>query len=143
MSHNTDIIKQNKINATKSSIPQVNEMSMPLQSVSNTIAQEVAENYDYSLKSLPKILKPSHETNVPMKMDKKSSSLNRGSYHSYFINPSDTEKNVASENRDKYRELKKFMGSHHKTALINKYTNYRDVYNLSSNDRPQNNPLIS
>ena len=110
--------------------------------MSNTVAKETAESYDYTMKSLPKIYKRTLETNIPIKMTGNRDSLNSGTYHSIFKNPNLALDNTSkNENKDKYKELKKFMGEHHKTALIGK--NYRDIYNMSSNDRPQNNPLIS
>ena len=101
------------------------------------------ETLEKEMIALPKI-KASYKTNVEGIFDQKRDSfyLRGGTYQSNF-NENNSHVDFASkqEKMNTYRQFRQEQRMHAPIALVQ--ADFRNVYNLSTTDRPQNNPLIA
>lgn len=92
---------------------------------------------------LPAISKPLVRSNIPLQVDKKDVGAFRkaGAYHSIFTERTANIDSASTlEKKQQFKSSQMQQKEHHKIALLDK--DYRDMYNMTTRDRPQNNPMI-
>ena len=97
----------------------------------------------HGVAKLPAIRRPLVRSNIPLQVDKKDVGAFRkaGAYHSIFTEQSANIDNASTMEKKRQFKLSQMQQKeHHKIALLDK--DYRDIYNMTTRDRPQNNPMI-